>query len=275
MLLANVAPLLARALLVVGLSFGSAGLWAAKAADAEGDARGCPGPVAQGPATVTRAALSREEVAVTFVGHATFLIESPEGVRIATDYNDHVRPQATPEIVTMNKAHGTHYTLRPDPGIAHVLRGWGSQGQPAHHDVQVRDVRVRNVPTNIRDWADGTEYDGNSIFVFEIAGLCIAHLGHLHHTLEPSQLRKLGRIDVLLVPVDGSYTLDLAGMMEVLRDIDARLMIPMHFFGPATLARFLDKARERYEVAYAPSASLVVSRDNLPATPKVLVLPGF
>jgi hypothetical protein len=102
-------------------------------------------------------------------------------------------------------------------------------------------VRVRNVPTNIRDWADGTEYDGNSIFVFEIAGLCIAHLGHLHHTLEPSQLRKLGRIDVLLVPVDGSYTLDLAGMMEVLRDIDARLMIPMHFFGPATLARFLDK----------------------------------
>jgi L-ascorbate metabolism protein UlaG (beta-lactamase superfamily) len=164
--------------------------------------------------------------------------------------------------------------LQPDPGIAHVLRGWGSPDGPARHDLQVRDVRVRNVPTNIRDWGSGTEYDGNSIFVFEIAGLCIAHLGHLHHTLEPSQLRKLGRIDILLVPVDGSYTLDLDGMMEVLRDIDPCLVIPMHFFGPATLARFLDRARERYQVTYAPSASLVVSREKLPTQARVIVLPG-
>lgn len=274
MLLANVAALFARALLALGLSFAPAALVGARAADNAGNSGACPGPVARAAGSLTQAALSGDEVRLTFVGHATFLIESPDGVRIATDYNDHVRPPMTPEIATMNKAHATHYTLRPDPGIAHVLRGWGSQGELARHDLQVRDVRVRNVATNIRDWSNGTEYDGNSIFVFETAGLCIAHLGHLHHTLEPSQLRKLGRIDVVLVPVDGGYTLDLDGMMEVLRDIDARLMIPMHFFGPATLARFLDKARERYEVAFASSASLVVSRDSLPAAAKVLVLPG-
>ena len=53
----------------------------------------------------------------------------------------------------MNHAHSTHYTDNPDPGIKHVLRGWGpSPEQPARHDIQVGDVRVRNVPTNIRNW---------------------------------------------------------------------------------------------------------------------------
>src|ERR671917_177512 len=96
-------------------------------------------------------------------------------------------------------------------------------GGPARHDLQLGDMRVRNIPTNIRDlWGGGgTQYDANSIFVFETAELCIAHLGHLHHTLEPSHLRKLGRIDVVLVPVDGGYTLDTDGMIEVVKAIGA------------------------------------------------------
>ena len=58
-------------------------------------------------------------------GHATFLIESPQLVRIATDYNDYVRPPVLPDIATMNHAHDTHYTDNPDPAIKYVLRGWG------------------------------------------------------------------------------------------------------------------------------------------------------
>ena len=108
----------------------------------------------------------------------------PQLVRIATDYNSYVRPPVPPDIVTMNHAHSTHYTDSPEPEIKHVLRGWGpTPDQPARHDVTVRDVRVRNVPTNIRDWRGGTERHGNSIFIFEMAKMCIAHLGHLHHTL--------------------------------------------------------------------------------------------
>ena len=61
---------------------------------------------------------------ITYIGHSTFLIESPRLVRIATDYNDYVKPPVLPDIVTMNHAHSTHYTDRPDPGIKHVLRGW-------------------------------------------------------------------------------------------------------------------------------------------------------
>src|SRR5262245_43181391 len=86
-------------------------------------------------------ALNPDQVRITYSGHSTFLIESPQLVRIATDFNDYVRPPILPDIVTMNHAHSTHYTDRPDPRIPHVLRGWGtSPDRPARHDVQMRDV---------------------------------------------------------------------------------------------------------------------------------------
>jgi L-ascorbate metabolism protein UlaG (beta-lactamase superfamily) len=151
----------------------------------------CPGLIASGPSFLSRVALRQDAVGLTFVGHATFLIESPQGVRIATDYSDGTRPPVTPDIATMNKAHSTHFSTRPDPAIQHVLKGWNPAGGPAHHDLTVRDVRIRNVSTNIRTYGSETEYDGNSIFVFETAQLCIAHLGHLHHTLSPDHLKKL------------------------------------------------------------------------------------
>jgi hypothetical protein len=112
----------------------------------------CPGLVARDrprviPAAFDVAALNADQVRVTFVGHATFLIESPQLVRIATDYNDYVRPPILPDIITMNHAHDTHYTDHPDPAIKYVLRGWSdTPNQPAQWDLTYRDVRVRNVP---------------------------------------------------------------------------------------------------------------------------------
>jgi len=241
----------------------------------------CPGLVAADRPRVMPAAfrLARnpDEVRITYVGHSTFLIESPQLVRIATDYNDYVRSPVTPDIVTMNHAHSTHYTDRPDPAIRHVLRGWGpSPDRPARHDVTLKDVRVRNVPTNIRDWGGGgTERHGNSIFIYEMANMCIAHLGHLHHTLNQQQLNEIGRVDVVFVPVDGTMTLDLDGMMEVLTALKAPLMIPMHYFSTYSLRRFLDVLGEKsYEVEISETPSIVVSKTTLPAKPKLLVLPG-
>jgi L-ascorbate metabolism protein UlaG (beta-lactamase superfamily) len=248
---------------------------------APADARECPGLVARGhprvtPAALELAALNPDQVRITFIGHASFLIESPELVRIATDYNDYVKPPVVPDIATMNHAHDTHYTDHPDPAIKYVLRGWGpSDEEPANWDLKYRDVRVRNIPTNIRNWSGGTERYGNSIFVFEIANMCIAHLGHLHHTLTQAHLNEIGRIDVVMAPVDGNYTLDLDGMMEVLTSLKAPLIIPMHFFGWYTLDRFLKRAEEQWPVERAEIPSLVVSKTTLPQRPKILVLPGF
>jgi L-ascorbate metabolism protein UlaG (beta-lactamase superfamily) len=239
----------------------------------------CPRLVAQDtprvlPAAFRLAALAPDELRITYIGHSTFEIETSSGVRIATDYNDYVRPKDIPHIATMNRAHSTHYTDHPDPSIAHVLRGWGRDGEPARHDLQYGDVWVRNVPTNIRDWGGGTMLHGNSIFVFENAGVCIAHLGHLHHTLTPAHLDALGRIDVVMVPVDGSMTLNIFEMVEVLKQIQAPLAIPMHIFSPHTLERFLDAMGEIYEAERHPVPTFVVSRATLPAMPIMRVLPG-
>ncbi len=240
----------------------------------------CPGLVASSPARVIPAAfrlaqLKSDQVRITYIGHSTFLIESPRVVRIATDYNDYVRPPVLPDIVTMNRAHSTHYTDTPQSGIAYVLRGWAEErGKPVQHDVHFKDVRVRNVPTNIRDWGGGTEQHGNSVFVFEIANMCIAHLGHLHHTLTQRQLNDIGRIDAVLVPVDGSYTLDIDGMIEVIEGLKAPLIIPMHYFSMFTLNRFLDRMREKFDVEFSDTPSVVISKTTLPVKPKILVLPG-
>ena len=78
-----------------------------------------------------------------------------------------------------------------------------------------------------------------------------------------------------MAPVDGNYTLDLDGMMEVLTALKAPLIVPMHFFGWYTLERFLDRARERWPVEKAEVPTLVVSKTTIPARPKIMVLPGF
>ena len=239
----------------------------------------CPGLVAADrplvvPAAFQVAALADGEVRLTYVGHSTFLIESPRRVRIATDYNDYVRPPVLPDIVTMNHTHSTHYTDRPEPDIKFVLRGWRDDGKPSGHDMSFQDVRVRSVATNIRDWAGGTQRHGNSIFIFEIAQLCIAHLGHLHHTLNQQQLDEIGRVDVVFAAVDGNMTLDLEGMIEVLQSLKAQQVIPMHFFSAYTLDRFLSRVRQNYRVDISETPSLTISKTTLPAQPTVTVLPG-
>jgi L-ascorbate metabolism protein UlaG (beta-lactamase superfamily) len=231
--------------------------------------------ISEGPRLVQPIALKVSEVRLTFIGHATWLIESADAVRIATDYNDYIRPSVVPDIATMNRAHTTHYSSFPNPAIKYVLKGWNPEGGPAKHDLRFGDVRVRNVPTNIRDWSGGAAIPyGNSIFIFEIAGLCIGHLGHLHHTLTEAQLGQIGQLDVMMVPVDGSYTMDVSGMVDVLKALHARLILPMHYFNPFTLDRFLEKIRADFSVEMTQDPSIVVSQQTLPAEPTVLVLPG-
>lgn len=231
-------------------------------------------PSALMPASVTTVALQPYQVRLTFLGHATFLIQSPKGIYAATDYALPITRPAIPNIVTMNVAHSSHYTDTPQPEIEHVLRGWNPQGGAAIHDITVQDMRVRNVPTNIRTWGGETREFGNSIFIFEVGPLCIAHLGHLHHPLTTQQLANIGQMDVVLAPVDGSWTLDTPGMMEVIAAMNPRLVFPMHYFTAFTLERFLSVAREKYAVRIMDVPTMVVSKDRLPAETEIVVLPG-
>lgn len=224
---------------------------------------------------LNQTALASNEVQITFVGHSTYRIETAGGVVIATDYAGYAGPGRIPDVVTMNHAHTSHYTNTPDPEIKHVLRGWGTDEARAKHSLTVGDVFIRNVTTDIRGWGGEREKDGNSIFIFEVADLCIGHLGHLHHTLGPEYLGLIGQLDIVMVPVDGSMTMSQTSMMEVLELLKARLVLPMHYFGPSTLNRFLNSLSEKFNIEIAKESSITVSYQSLPDQPLVKVLPGF
>ncbi|GHC76847.1 Zn-dependent hydrolase [Limoniibacter endophyticus] len=209
-------------------------------------------------------------VRFTYVGHSTYEIESPEGVVIATDYNGWLG-NSMPTIATMNKAHRTHYTDTPDPGIHHVLRGWNPEGGPARHAVTVKDVYVRNVPTDIRRYGE-MEADGNSIFIFETAGLCIGHLGHLHHPLTDKHYGAIGRLDVVMVPVDGGLTMSQNRMSELTKRLQSSIVLPMHRNGRSMesfLALLPDFAPE-----WRDSDTMEVSLRTLPSRPSIVILRG-
>ena len=230
-------------------------------------------PVAQIQPGLHRAALpAHGTVRLTFLGHSSFLIETPGGASAVTDFNGFLMPPEPPDIVTMNNAHDTHFTDFVDPEIHMVLRGWGKKGGVADHDLIYQDLRIWNLPTNVRDMG-GTRFNGNSIFVFEAADLCIAHLGHLHHLLTDEDLGVLGQIDVLLAPVDGAFTMAQEFMVEVIAQISPAVVIPMHYFDPETLRRFLTLIQGRYEIVAGRSPTVTFSRLDLPYR-KVIVLPG-
>ena len=234
---------------------------------------GCA-PIALQSPGIWRAAASDESIEITFLGHASFEIVSPAGVRAVTDYNGINIPVEPPDIATMNHAHSTHYTLNPDPRIAHVLHGWSENGRMPVIDLTVRDMHVTNLATNIRTWDGGTERYGNSIFVFEAGGLCVAHLSHLHHLLEPADINALGHIDVVMVAVDGGFTMSQEDAAAVVEQLQPRIVLPMHYFTRDVLNRFLDLERGRYAIDVRDSPVLQVSKSSLPAAPTVIALPG-
>jgi L-ascorbate metabolism protein UlaG (beta-lactamase superfamily) len=212
------------------------------------------------------------EVTITLLGHATFFIETPGGVAIATDFSGAFPTPYTPDAVTMNRAHPSHYTLNPDPAIRYVLHGWSdTPGEKAKVHLQVGDTLIRNVVTDIRSGYDGGGENGNSIFIFEVAGLCIGHLGHLHFELTDQQYGEIGRLDVLMVPVDGGLTMGADSMSRVVKRLRASLILPMHRLGPP-MDQFLAMFGSDFDIGYAPGATIKVSLASLPSKPLIYVL---
>jgi L-ascorbate metabolism protein UlaG (beta-lactamase superfamily) len=228
------------------------------------------------PQVVSFTTVQAEEagVRITYAGHSTYRIETPAGVVVATDFSGHYGTVPTPRVVTMNKAHRTHYTDHPDPDIEHVLRGWNPEGEgPARHALVVDDIYIRNVPTDIRRWGD-MERDGNSIFIFEVAGLCIGHLGHLHHDLTDAHYAAIGRLDILMVPIDGGMTASLADMSEIARRLYSSVILPMHRHA-TPLSEFTGRMGEGFALQHLPGNEITLSLRNLPRQPTVFVPKGL
>lgn len=223
-------------------------------------------------AAAFRDPLAPDAVRIAFVDHAMLLIQAGE-VSAVTDYDGFLGGAAfLPDVATMNQGHGGHWTPSPDPAIPYALRGWTDTGEAAAHRVDLGAMLVRNVPTDLRAPSGGVLPDGNSIFVFEAAGLCIGHLGHLHHEPTPEDYALLGRLDVVMVPVDGGLTLDHASLLRTLDRLRARVVIPMHWWGRGSLEAFLAALPEGYDVVRDGASEVVLTRATLPDRPTVRVL---
>lgn len=212
------------------------------------------------------------DVTITFAGHSTYRIETPAGVTIATDFSGAYGHTPTPRVITMNRAHSTHFTLSPDPAIEVVLPGWES-GNPGgiDHDVVVEDVYVRNVTTDIRRWMDdGLSVNQNSIFIFETAGLCIGHLGHLHHMLTDDHFAQIGRLDIVMVPVDGGLTMAHEGMAEITTRLRSSIVLPMHLRGNS-INRFISLMGADWTADFLDGDSLTINVRSLPERPTIMV----
>ena len=222
-------------------------------------------------ANFERARVQAGHVKITFVGHSTFMMETTNGVAASTDYAGLQTPDRIPDIVTMNNSHSSHYTEFLDPKIKHFLRGWDPAGGLARHHLKVKDLRIYNLPTNIFNFSKGA-INGNSIFVFDAGGICMAHLGHLHHFLSKEQVAHLGRIDVFYVPIDGVNTLSYEEALHIIGQINPRIIMPMHLSAFGEADAFPARAGQRYKVKFLNKDNVVLNRSMLPVKTEVWFL---
>lgn len=234
--------------------------------------------VAEGEASVVPVALEEalepNEVLIRYIHHASFAVVTADRTVAVTDYTGYLgTADLVPDVVTMNNAHSTHWTAAPDPRIPNVLKGWGDGAAPAEHRLDLGALLVRNVTTDTRGpFGEGARRDGNSIFIFEAGGLCIGHLGHLHQIPSDEQYAAIGRLDVVMVPVDGGYTMRLQDMAGVVQRLRSSVVIPMHWFSRSSLEAFLAEMSGQFTVVETGGAQIALSLRDLPSTPTVMVL---
>ncbi len=197
-------------------------------------------------------------VKLTWYGQSAFRLDSPGGAVAlmdpVPDKLGYTMPKMPADLVTVSHEHFDHIAVDKATGGPKVLRGLKPGGRQWNTvDETVRDVRV----TSVGAWHDadnGKQRGLNSIFVFETGGVRIAHLGDLGHALSDEQVKAIGTVDVVLIPVGGHFTIDAAQALDVVDQLNPRqVVIPMHFKTPrmtmklpiAGIEPFLAKARAR------------------------------
>lgn len=173
------------------------------------------------------------EVTIKWFGHACFLIQSSQGTTILTDplgeETGYPLPEVNPDIITISHEHFDHNYVRPYKDIPRVLRGLSPYAKDWQKvEETVKDVKIYNVGT-YHDKLQGREEGKNSVFVFVMDGLRIAHLGDLGHLLTSEQIAAIGEVNVVLIPVGGISTIDAKEATAVLNQLNPQVAVPMHY----------------------------------------------
>jgi len=196
---------------------------------------------------------------VSWLGHACFEIVDSRGTRIVIDpFDDTVGyevPRVEADVVLVSHEHHDHNNVKAIRGDPEVVRG------PGKH--LAAGIEFRGVPT-FHDEEKGKLRGRNTVFCFVVDGLRVCHLGDLGHLLGEDDLRSVGEVDVLMIPVGGVYTIDADGAKRVIEQIRPRLVFPMHFRSEEFDVAPVDLFLEGLEVE-RPGQSVSLTREDLPA----------
>ncbi len=172
---------------------------------------------------------------LTWFGQAFFLLESKAGARVVMDPLPagigYTPPAAlAADAITVSHEHGDHNNVALVNGKPKILRGLSEDKKGWNTiDEKIKDVAIRAVGV-YHDEEEGKKRGLNAVFLFEVDGLRVAHLGDLGHLLSDKQVAEIGAVDVALVPVGGFYTIDAAQATKVLAQLKPRLIVvPMHY----------------------------------------------
>jgi L-ascorbate metabolism protein UlaG (beta-lactamase superfamily) len=209
-------------------------------------------------------------VTIQWLGHSSFLISTPGGTTAVTDpHSWHTSPTA-PDVVTISNEHPTHNQARSVPGSARVLRGRTPDGEWIEMNVTVGDLSIKSLPSS---GGNSLEIPAqNTIFVFRTEGLCIVHLGNLRRPLNDEQRQRLGRPDVLMVPIDGQLTLSYDQVALTIAQLRPAIVLPMHYDFPEHARLFMHFIRATASVRTMHEATLKLTRATLPNASEVIVL---
>ena len=206
---------------------------------------------------------------VEWFGHSSFLIQSGSQTKIVTDPNLNVTPGIGADAVTVSNDHITHNNVGALSGEPVILRGITLRQTWNPIRTTVKDITIVNIPSQ-RGAAWGAI--ANSIFIYEMGSLCLAHLGNMGHLLTPEQEKVLNRVDVLMIPIDAMTNLGFEDMLRVIEQIHPPIVIPMHYDVTRQADLFAGFVGDRYPVRRLKDSQLVLDRATLPASTEIFIL---
>jgi L-ascorbate metabolism protein UlaG (beta-lactamase superfamily) len=207
---------------------------------------------------------------IKYLAHASFLITSDSGLRIITDPYaagggiKHGEIKETADIVTISHEHHDHNNAGAIGGNPKVVRS----------GAEVKGIKIKAVPT-AHDDKGGGQRGKNTIFCFEVDGVKVCHCGDLGHVLTDEQVKAIGGVDVLMIPVGGFFTVDAGTAHKVIDQLKPKVAIPMHYktekldFPIAGVDEFI---KGKGNVTRPGDSEIELKAGSLPAATRIVVL---